>query len=396
MTVEEILAALQAIIDGAVADDGAARDLTEEEAQRYEQLEKQLATARKSVEIRARQQAYTTPVNSGLVSAAPKPDNTLDRAFEHYLRTGKENADLVQLRAQSEGTGSEGGYVVPDGFRDKIVDRMVQFGGLANAVETVTTSTGNNLPWVTLDDTANTGEIVAEGGTFSSGADLVFGTANLGAYSYAAGGASSLPLRVSWELLQDAAVDVEGLVSKKLGERIARIQSTHWVSGTGVQQPLGIVYGLTGTEVSSALSYADLVDAIHRVDPAYRDGAKWAFNDLSLAAIRKLLDGDNRPLLQPAGNGIAGSPGGETLLGYPVVIDQAFDDLTLTSGAGINWGVFGQLSEAYVIRRVKDITLVVNPWSRAANRQTEFSAWARADGTRQNTNAYTVLAGYTA
>lgn len=396
MTIEELLAQLQAIIDGAVGEEGAARDLTEEEAQRYEQLEKQLAVARRSAEIRARQTAYTTPTALLTPVAPARPDNTLERAFEHYLRTGKENQDLVQLRAQSEGTGTEGGYLVPDGFRNKIVDRMVEFGGLANHVETVTTSTGNNLPWITMDDTANVGEIVAEGGTFSSGADLVFGTASLGAYTYAAGGASALPLRVSWELLQDAAVDIEGLVSKKLGERIARLQATHWISGNGVQQPLGIVYGLTGTEVSSALAYADLVDAIHRVDPAYREGAKWSFNDGALASIRKLVDGDNRPLLQPAGNGIAGSPGGETLLGYPVVVDQAFDDLTLTSGAGINWGVFGRLSEAYVIRRVKDVTLVVNPWSRAANRQTEFSAWARADGTRQNTNAYTVLAGYTA
>jgi HK97 family phage major capsid protein len=397
VTIEEILAALQAIIDGAVGEAGEPRDLTEEEAARYEQLEGQLKAVRRSAEIRSRQAAYTMPVNSGLIGSAPKPDNTLERAFSDYLRTGRENQDIVQLRAQSEGTGTEGGYIVPDGFRDKLVDRMKAFGGLANAVETITTSTGNNLSWPTVDDTSNVGEVVAEGGTFVGGADITFGVANLGAYEYAAGGASALPLRVSWALLQDAAFDVEGFVSKKLGERIARLQSPHWVDGNGVQQPLGIVYGLTGTEVSSALSYNDLVDAIHRVDPAYREsGCGWAFNDLSLAAIEKLVDLDGRPLIKDATAGIDGKPSGGSLLGFPITIDQAFDDLTLTSGAAINWGVFGNLNEAYVIRRVKDVTLVVNPYSRASHRQTEFSAWARADGTRQNTNAYTVLAGYTA
>ena len=84
---------------------------------------------------------------------AEKRDDTLERAFSSYLRTGKENADLVELRAQSEGTGTEGGFLVPDGFRDKLVERMKAFGGLAQVVENLSTSDGRNLPWPTIDDT---------------------------------------------------------------------------------------------------------------------------------------------------------------------------------------------------------------------------------------------------
>lgn len=392
MSIEDILAALKSIIDAAEG-----RDLTDEEAERYLELEEQLKAAQRSEAIKKRQAAYQTVVAPAVNVGTAKKDDTLERAFNHYIRTGKENADLVQLRAQSEGTGTEGGYLVPEGFRDKLVDRMKAFGGLANVVENLTTSTGNPLPWPTIDDTSNVGDIVAEGGTFSSGADLVFGTANLGAYKYMAGGGSNLPLRVSVELLQDAAFDVEGLISRKLGERIARLQATHLVSGNGTAQPLGIVYGLTGTEVSSALSYDDLVDAIHRVDPAYREtGCRWAFNDAALAAIKKIKDSHGDPIWRPLSADMATDTGGGTLLGYPVTIDQGFSNLTLTSGAGINWGVFGNLSEGYVKRNVKDFTLVVNPWTRAANGQVEFTAWARMDATRQNVNAYTVLSGYTA
>lgn len=398
-TIEEILAALTAIVDGA---DG--RDLSDEEATRYEELEAALAVARRSEQIRNRQTAYKTPVPGDLPlgpSAGPKPDNGLEQAFDHYLRTGKENADLTQLRnAQSEGTPSEGGYLVPDGFRHKLVDRMKAFGGIANVVEELTTSTGQPLPWVTIDDTANTGEIVAEGGTFAGGADLVFGTATLGAYSYMAGGGSATPLRVSLELLQDSAFDVQGLVSNKLGERIARIQSTHLVTGTGVGEPQGIIEGLTGIETADDTdanpSYVDLVTFIHSVDPAYRVNGRWAFNDTTLGRIRKLVDLDGRPLLQAASTAsAAGSPGGELLLGYPVTVDQAFPNVTATS-ATINWGVFGDLREGYVVRRVRAVEILVNPYTRMANRQVEFTAWARMDAVQQNTNAYVALTGFVA
>jgi HK97 family phage major capsid protein len=129
MTVEELLAALQAIIDEA---GGEGAQLSEDQIERYEKLEVQLTTARKAGELRKRHEAYKTVATAPLVNVGTeKVDNTLERAFSSYLRTGKENADLVELRAQSEGTGTEGGYLVPDGFRDKLVERQKAFGGLA-------------------------------------------------------------------------------------------------------------------------------------------------------------------------------------------------------------------------------------------------------------------------
>lgn len=396
VTVEELLAALQAIIDEASAAAGGAADapLNEDQVQRYEALEAQLKTRRESDALLLRNAAYNTPANRPLHTAV-KEDDTLERAFDAFIRTGVPNADLLQLRAQSEGTPSEGGYLVPEGFRQKLVERLKAFGGIANVVENITTATGQALPWPTIDDTANVGEIVAEGGTFSSGADLVFGTADLGAYKYMAGGGSNLPLRVSVELLQDAAFDVEGLVSRKLGERIARIQSTHLVTGSGVGQPLGIVTGKTGVEIAAntGVTYDDLITFIHSVDPAYREqGCRWAFNDASLATIKKIKDSHGDPIWRPADADMATDAGGGNLLGYPVTIDQAFPNISLASNT-VNWGVFGNLNEGYVKRNVKDFTLIVNPWTRAANGQVEYTCWARMDATQQNPFAYITLTG---
>jgi HK97 family phage major capsid protein len=385
---------LRAVTDAAEAEK---RTLTDDEVTRYETLETELKQAQKTQEIRARQSAYEAP-NASLSAAVNvgtvKQDDTLERAFETYMRTGQANSDITELRAQSVGTASAGGYTVPETLLTKITERLKAFGGVANAVETITTSAGEPLRWPTLDDTANAGVIAAEGtAPASGGADLVFGEKTLGAFKYVAPGASNLPLRVSLELLQDSAFDVQSLVTRKLAERIFRKQAADWVNGTGTTLPFGLATGAavtTNTFDAAAPGYADLLNAIHQIDPAYRTNAVWTFSDATLALIEGIVDGNGRPLLNNAADGINVGRANQTLLGYPVVIDQAW---ATYADAGTNkWGAFGDLQAGYVIRRVKDVTLIVNPYSRANEGQVEFTMWARADGTVQDANAFRVLA----
>jgi len=389
VTVEEILAALQAIIEGAKAEDGTERPLTDEEAARYEELEGKLEMARKSAEIRSRQQAYMTPVRNDLHVNVSGAEDKVERAFEQYLRTGNAGPELAEYRAQSEGTNTAGGYLVPQGFRAKLVERMKQFGGIANYAETFTTAEGNLVPYPTVDDTANVGEIVAEGGTFAAGADLVFAQRTLSAYKYMAGGAGNLPLKVSWELLQDSAFDVSSFIARKLGERIARLQAVHWATGTGTGQPQGIVTPITTSGTIGTLGLADLVATILALDPAYRANAKWLMNDATYGSIMGLNDSTGRPLLTGVNDGIGESLTRPRLLGYEVVIDQAMP----SKATGAKFLAFGDINEAYVIRRVKDVTLVTLNELYAANGQTGFMAWARADGAVQNPNAIVVRTG---
>lgn len=393
MGVEEILAALQAILDGARAEDGTERSLTDEEVERYEKLEKDLIVARKSAEIVKRQAAYksvSVPVVTGTKSAG---DDEVSRAFDAYLRTGRVDSDVIS-RAQGEATGSAGGYLVPEGFRQKMVEKRKAFGGVAENCETISTESGNPLPWPLNDDTSNVGAIVAEGATVTTGgADLVFSTRALGAYKYGSGGASNLPLKVSWELAQDSAFDLQGYVARKLGERIARAQAADWVVGTGVSEPQGLlstqggITGATAISSNSAPTYDDFVTIVHDLDPAYREGAVWVFNDAFLEIIRKMDDG-TRPLMWGLNNSNLGDPmGGATLLGYPVIIDQACP----SPSASNKFGFFGNLREAYVIRRVKATTMVTLNELYAVNGQIGYLAWERADGMVQDPNAGVLL-----
>lgn len=410
MTLEELLAELQKLMEAATAE---GRPLTEEEVDRAEDLENQVALIKRGQLVQARVAALQATDNThlrGVLTGAAQPggagpvlygtartepsaadQDTLNRAFDQYVRTGIPAEEMTHFRAQGTGTGAAGGYLVPEEFRQKLVDRVVTFGGLAEDAESYTTSTGAPVKFPTLDDTANEGEIVAEHAAPAGGADLAFGEREIGSYTYQAPGAGANPLRVSVELAQDSAFNIQDLVQRKLGQRLARAQADDWVNGTGTGQPEGITAstGPSHTFTGAAITYAALVAAKYTIDKEYRNGAKWYFADSTMAALESMVDTTGRPLLQPAAqSGIAGD-GGMTLLNFPVVIDNSFDDYTDASSN--NWGAFGNMREAYVIRRVRSAQLIVNPYTRANNREIEYTLWDRADGMVQNPYAVSIL-----
>ncbi|APE14142.1 hypothetical protein BOH72_01770 [Mycobacterium sp. WY10] len=370
------------------------RSLTEAEFTEVSSLEADLKRSEDTEQFRSRHQGYVTPANQvGVHLGVTKPDNGLDEAFRSYLRTGQPNADIAELRAQGTASDSAGGYMVAPAFRQKLVEVQKAFGGLAAEVDSFTTETGASLEFPSNDDTANSGTITAESAAFSNGADLTFGTVALGAFKYTSSGAGNLPVRVPVELLQDSTFGVEDYLAKQLATRIARKQASDWAIGAGTTLPFGICHaGLTENKAlttTTTITYNDLLDLEAALDPAYEQNAKWVFSKSTWTAIRKIVDGDGRPLvIDQAVSGIGGAPV-KSLLGYPVVLDNSFP---AAAGDSTNFAVLGDLKEAYVIRRVAPLTIVVNPWTRASNGEVEFVAWERADGNIQNRKAYTVLA----
>lgn len=389
-TVPEIMAAMTAIVDGAEG-----RSLTDAEVTNYEALETDLESVRSTDAIRQRNAAYNAPVSPGLAPSAPaQVDNGLDEAFVAYLRTGVPNADISGLQvtnAQGGASGAAGGFTVPPGFLQRIIEVRKAFGGFGAEAEQMSTNTGAPLQFPSVDDTAGTAAIAAEGAApAAGGSDVTFGQVNLGAYRYAASGTGNAPLKVSVELAQDSAFDLAGFVARILGTRLARAEAPDFVTGSGTGKPKGILASsLTAdsTITGATISYSQLVDVESALDPAYQQGAKWLMNQSMWALLRKVVDSAGRPLLtEQAASGIGGAIE-RRVLGYPVVLDPAAPSNAINT----LFAALGKFDEAYVVRRVQNPVIVVNPYSSAANGQVEYTAWERLDGQIQARKAYVIL-----
>lgn len=396
MTVEEIVAAMQAIIDEATSDDGTEAPLTDEQASRYEALEKELRTAEKSAELRARQRAYKTPVPGPRHTTAPDQSPEL-RALTRYLRSGND----AEVRALSKGTDSAGGYMVPDEWRDKLVECIKSFGGFAANAEEVNSNDGRKWLWPTLSDettgTPNEAVITAEAAAFTGGADPVFGENSLDVFKYTTSGAGDLPIRVSVELLQDSGTDVDALLRRLMARRIARKQARDFVVGVGTTAPKGILNGtadaeLTTTNVFDGTNngYPLLLSIITLLDQEYLSNAKWLMNKGVYAQLLGLVDDNHRPLLMPSTAGIGDSVGSSmSLLGFPVIIDSAAP----APANDVNFMAFGDFKQAYVVRRVRELEVIADPYARKMNGQVEYVGWQRAGGTVQDRCAYVIVKG---
>lgn len=392
-TVQDILDQLQAIIDGATAEDGTPRAMTEDEQERYAALEQELRRLQSDQEIRARQAAYLTPVVTRGARGGGKAVSEEQRAFSHWLRTGQET------RALSKGTDAAGGYLVPDEWRDKLVECIRTFGGFINEAEQITTSDGRTMFWPTIDDGTNEAAITAEAAAFTGGADPTFSEGNLGAYKYTTTGAGNNPLKVSVELLQDSMIDLDSKLRELFGRRIHRKQARDAVVGTGSGQPKGILNGTADFNLSTTNTWdqtnngwEDLVDIETILDDEYLQNAKWLMNKTTYAQIRKLKDGNGRPLINTSTDGISGRVGGRELMGYPVIIDSYAPN----AADNTNFMAFGDFRQAYIWRTVADLSVIQDPYTSKSTGQVEYVAWQRGSGTVQNRCAYVLIGGKTA
>lgn len=250
-----------------------------------------------------------------------------------------------QQRNQSTGTGTAGGYTIAPEFMHELEVALLSYGGARQAARVIRTATGADLPWPSINDTGNEGRILAEHGEAVK-KDIVFGSVTIGAFKY-----TSDIVMVSNELLQDTAVSLATEVGSALGERIGRVTNRHFTVGSGVNEPYGIVngatLGVTGSLVDG-ITYDELVDLEHSVNPSYRRRAKFVLSDVMLRQIKKLKDNNGNPLWVP---GLT-SNAPDKILGYEYAIN---DDLAAPAVSAKSI-LFGDTSK-FIVRDVRELTL---------------------------------------
>jgi HK97 family phage major capsid protein len=317
----------------------------------------------------AYRQAFDTFMRRGIGDLTPEQRSVLSQGF-------------VESRALGAGTGAAGGYTVPVEQLNKMVETMKAFGGILSVADVITTTDGHPLQWPTNDDTNNIGALLSEN-TQVTEQDLTFASAQLGAYMY-----TSKMVRVSYQLLQDSAFNLDAWLPRKLGERIGRALAVHLATGTGVNQPQGLITGLTKTVTSAAgagVSYADLVGLQFAIDPAYRNSnnLRYVLADTALRSLLTAVDPDGRPLWVPTTNDGAF----DQIAGKPYTVDNNMAALALGSKSV----VYGDIRAAYTVRQVQGAQTLRLTERFADFLQVAFLGFARFDAVVQDANAAAVL-----
>jgi HK97 family phage major capsid protein len=324
--------------------------LSDQQAERVARIAAERGVSRDQVreEEQAKRLMWRQYLQFGLESLAPEQQAEFRAAFPHRNADG----DIIvpravnEKRAQVVGTNTAGGYTVPTDFYNGIVIGQKAFSGIMEADPWfMDTDGGNTLQIPTGDDTSNVATLIAEN-TAATDADVTFGQTSISAYKYTTG-----LIKISAELLQDSALDVEAYIQGRMAERLGRGWNAAWTTGTGSSQPAGIVTGAAlgkTTAAVAAVTSDEILDLIFSVDRVYRNGAKLMFNDSTLLAILKLKDSQNRPLFQPSY--VQGSF--PTVHGYPFVVNTDMASMATTA----KFMLFGQM-KAFMVRRVRALTI---------------------------------------
>ncbi|MGH7425894.1 MAG: phage major capsid protein, partial [Candidatus Methylomirabilales bacterium] len=265
----------------------AATGMSGEESEKYGRMETDFLRLTQDLEARDRAALHQEkldkpqdipPGTHDIRTTTPylEEQRAYERAFNKWLRgnadalTMEERAVLhggrIEFRDQSVGVGSAGGFLVPEAFANKIFEHRKWFGSMRQVAGSMMTATGADLMFPNVDDTGNVGAILAENAAISE-QDVAFGSRTYKAWMY-----TSKLVQVSWQLMQDSFFDLDTFLARVLGERLGRIENTHFTNGVGATQPEGWVPNATtvATDTNDVLVLKDVVKLIYNVDRAYR------------------------------------------------------------------------------------------------------------------------------
>ena len=320
--------------------------LSEENVKIYEGLEQDIVNLGHEIERQERLDAMeremaapvSTPI-TGKPENTKKPDTKVGRASDAYTKAfwtqirAKDGVSYEVRNALSEGVDSEGGYLVPDEFENTLVSGMEEEGSIRSLAHVFTTSNGvHKIPVVRTKGSANW---IDEGGSYGD-SDDVFGQEQIDAHKV------GTVIKVSEELLNDSAFDLEKYFQEEFARRIGAKEEEAFIVGDGNKKPTGILSAAGGAEIGvtaaseKAITADEIIDLYYSIKAPYRKNAVWILNDSTVRAVRKLKDSNGQYLWQPALH----EGDHETLLGKKILTSPYMPEIA----AGAKVIMFGDLS----------------------------------------------------
>lgn len=322
--------------------------LSEADAQTYAQMEQKVKDYSAEIDRMERQEAIDRQMNaptSTPITAKPtttaqidtKPGRAADAYKTSFWKQMRNKTSIEVRNALSVGVDSEGGYLVPDTYEKHLVEALHDEMVIRRLAHVFTTASGSHkIPVVASHGTANwveeTGEIPETTETF--------GQKHIGAHKLTA------LIKVSEELLNDSAFDLEDYFRREFARRISNAEELAFITGDGNGKPTGLFSDDEGAELGLTTASAteitadEVINLYYSLRSPYRKKAVWLLNDSTINAIRLLKDKNGQYLWQPALK--EGAP--DTLLGCPVYTSVAVPSI----GAGQKVMAFGDLKYYWI------------------------------------------------
>lgn len=309
--------------------------------------------------------------------AAADPEVELrTKAFTKLIISGQRSLNDAELRALQADSDTAGGFLVaPEQFVSGLIKNIDDMVFIRQRATKFSIPTAASLGAASLAADPADAVWTTELATGTEDSTMAFGKRVLNPHPLAK------RLKVSNKLLRMAS-GAEGLVRARLAYKFGLAQENAFLTGTGVNQPLGLFTAsndgiTTARDVSTgntatAVTFDGLINAKFSLKGQYWQRSDWMFHRDVLSQIAKLKDGDGQYLWRESVRD--GEP--DRLLGRPVMMSE-FAPNTMTASQYV--GILGDYSN-YWIADALDFQIQVLKELYAETDQTGFIGRLATDG----------------
>lgn len=294
----------------------------------------------------------------GAGGVAALRDKEYSTSFDAHMRKGDIQAAL------NKGTAEEGGYLTPVEWDRTITDKLRDESPMRELAQVQPTSKAG---WSKLFNMGGTGS----GWVGEDDQRPETATPTLAALGFGHGEIYANPAATQ-QLLDDAEINIESWLATEVQSEFAEQEGHAFISGDGVKKPAGILTYVTGganaakhpfgaIQAVNSGAAADItsdavLDLIYSLPKKYRQNARFLTNNLTIAKLRKLKDGQGNYLWQPSAQ--AGQPA--TFHGYGLAEDENMPDVAANSLPIL----FGDFKRGYLIIDRMGVRVLRDPYTK--------------------------------
>ncbi len=298
------------------------------------------------------------PELGGAASISPELKGFVDG----YLRLGR----TAELKSVTGAVAADGGFAVPREIDAMIAAQLKTISPIRSVAQIVQTGTAGYRKLIT-NSTANSGWVS------ETGARPETLTSKFNEIVPPMGELYANP-SASQAMLDDAAFDLEAWLADEIATEFARAEGAAFINGSGTNQPKGFLQVPTALTTDATRAFGTLqhtvtgnasgfdttpelklIDLVHSLRAAHRQGAVFVMNTKTLAAVRKFKAADGTFLWQP---GIFENAPAR-LLGYPVIEAEDMPDVA----ANALPIAFGNFRNGYIIAERKATSILRDPYT---------------------------------